>query len=130
METAPDWETLGDEAGRDRRIEKRIALAFPIEVSGFDRAGNFFAENTTTADISESGCRFSLITEVLAKTVVALKLLSRRGPEPQPDKPLLFKIAWVSREKDRWMFGAMKLQKESVWCVAFPHREKTGSAVA
>ncbi len=126
MKAGTNWEELSVEASRDRRREKRIPLVFPIEVSGFDRYGRFFSERTVTADVSESGCRFPLKTEVERGAVVAIKLVSRHTNRTQPDRPLLFKVARVVEESKGWTLGAAKLQPESLWCIAFPpHKQQT-----
>jgi hypothetical protein len=120
MKAETNWEELSAEASRDRRREKRIPLVFPIEVSGFDRNGRFFRERTVTADVSESGCRFQLKTEVERGAVLAIKLASRDTNRQQLERPLLFKVARVAEEKSGWTLGASKLQPESLWCIAFP----------
>jgi hypothetical protein len=124
MKAATNWEELSTEASRDRRREKRIPLAFPVEVSGFDKRGRFFSERTVTVDVSESGCRFQLKTEVERGAVVAIKLVSRHTGQPQPDRPLLFKVARVAQESSGWTLGAAKIQPESLWCVACPPAAK------
>jgi hypothetical protein len=118
-----NWNELSTEASHDRRKEMRILLAFPIEVSGFDTDGKFFTERSVTMDISESGCRFQVKSQIERGGVVALKVLQRNGSGAS-DRPLLFKVARVIRENDRWTLGAVKLQPESIWCVAFPSVKK------
>jgi hypothetical protein len=123
MKAETNWEELTAEANRDRRREKRITLAFPIEGSGFDRRGQFFSERTVTADVSEGGCRFHLKTEVERGAVVAIKVVSRHTYRP-PERPLLFKVARVVEEPKGWTLGAVKLQPESLWCIAFPPQKQ------
>jgi hypothetical protein len=124
MNNAIDWEELSLEASQDRRRERRIPLAFPVEVSGFDQNGRYFSEQTMTTDISESGCRFYLKIRVDRGAMVALKVVSRGGSKALPDRPLLFQVARVTQEGDGWVVGAVKLQPESLWCVAFPIVER------
>ena len=124
MKAETNWEELCAEANGDRRREKRVPLVFPIEVSGFDRRGLFFSERTVTTDVSESGCRFQLKTEVERGAVVAIKVVSRHANRPQPERPLLFKVARVTEESNVWTLGAAKLQPESLWCVAFPPQKQ------
>ena len=124
MKAETNWQELSAVASRDRRREKRIPLVFPIEVSGFDRRGRFFSERTVTADVSESGCRFQLETEVERGAVVAIKRVSRQANRLQPERPLLFKVARVTEESSGWILGASKLQPESLWCIAFPPQEQ------
>jgi len=124
MKAETDWAELSAEANRDRRREKRITLVFQIEVSGFDRRGQFFSERTVTADVSESGCRFHLKAEVEHGAVVAIKLVSRNINRLQPERPFLFKVARVTAESTGWTLGAAKLQPESLWCIAFPPKKQ------
>ena len=130
MNAATNWQQLSEEASKDRRRERRIHLAFPIEVSGFDINGRYFAERTATSDVSQGGCRFPLQTEVGRGTVVAIKLVSRESGAAQPGRPLLFQVAWVAQEEEGWTLGASNLQRENLWCVAFPPPEKQLGPVA
>lgn len=129
MSSTVDWEELSLEVSQDRRRERRIPLAFAIEVSGFDQSGRFFAARTVTADISESGCRFALNVSLERGAVVAIKLVNQESSSAFPDRPLLFQVARVLQEKEGWTVGAMKLQPESLWCVAFPAADKHPTSV-
>ncbi len=129
MSSPVDWEELSLEASQDRRRERRIPLAFSIEVSGFDQGGRFFTARTVTTDISESGCRFGLKVQVDRGAVVAMKLVNRESSRAFPERPLLFQVARVSQEGDGWVVGAVKLQPESLWCVAFPSADKPPTSV-
>ena len=120
MESLTDWELLSREVQRDRRKGKRVPLAFPIEVSGFDPTARLFTERTKTTDISEMGCRFRMKAEVSRGDVVAIKLLGRRDDDEPASKPLLFQVAWVRRDPEGWIVGALKLQPEKIWRVVFP----------
>ncbi len=118
--TQTEWEALSQQVGRDRRKCKRVPLVFAIEVSGFDRTGRLFSECTTTSDISDTGCRFQLKTQVQRGDVVAIKLLSRRKDQLPSSKPLLFQIAWVAAATEGWDAGALQLQHENFWHMVFP----------
>ncbi len=120
MPPQTDWELFSHEVMEDRRKGKRVTLTFPIEVSGFDRTGRLFSERTVTLDISEAGCRFHLKTQIERGDVVAVKLLSRRDLSLPPARPLLFQVIWIDREEDGWVAGALKLQPEDIWHMAFP----------
>jgi hypothetical protein len=61
----------------ERRREARYPLQLPIEVSGFDSHGRFFAECTDTCDVSDHGCRFALRQEVRKDAVVAIRQARR-----------------------------------------------------
>ena len=130
MNATTDWEILSKEASQDRRKEVRIPLVFPIEVAGFNRRGRFFSERTATADVSASGCRFRLRTEVECGAVVAVKVVSRKSDRILPNRPLLFQIARVEQEEELWTVGAAKLEPENIWCVAFPAPQQPPTPVA
>jgi hypothetical protein len=130
METLTEWDKLSQEVQQDRRKGKRVPLTFPIEVSGFDHTARLFSERTKTTDISEVGCRFQMKRPLSPGDVVAIKLLSRRNEKSPASKPLLFQIMWVQREPDGWIAGALKLQPENIWHVAFPpaNQPKSGAS--
>ncbi len=120
MDPVSDWEALSKEFNLDRRSGKRVHLRYPIEVSGFTRAGTLFAEFTQTMDISESGCRFTLKEPVRRNDVVAIKLLRRHGDPDVMSRAELFQIVWRERGGTHWYVGALKLRDERFWEVSFP----------
>jgi hypothetical protein len=127
------WAELSEEAQRDRRTERRVNLSFPIEIFGFDKSNHYFTERSVTINVSQGGCGFEIKTPVAARTVVAIRLVSRRGGQPFPHRPVLFVISWVKKmEKDRWAVGASKLQPENLWQIAIPEKalvdEERGAA--
>ena len=115
-----DWNELVNEISVDRRSGKRLRLNFPIEITGFDRAGRFFTEQTKTADISEIGCRFDLLTPVESGNVVAIKLLPPGKATLPEEKPLLFEVVWTVARTIGWTVGTRKLQGDKIWKVTFP----------
>lgn len=117
----PYWEEWNALIGDDRRKERRIPIAFPVEVSGFDRRGQFFSERTATQDVSEWGCRLQLAAEVEPGTVVALRIPPRAGDDVVR-RALLFQIVWVEWEDGRYLVGAAKLGSEDLWHMGFPKR--------
>lgn len=117
--TAVEWEELSQQVMLDRRKCRRVPLAFPIQVFGFDPTGRLFSEMTTTCDISETGCKFHLIAPVESGAIIAIRLLSGRK-DKSPGKPLLFHIVWVARKADGCTVGAVQLQGENLWPMAFP----------
>ncbi len=120
MNVVTDWETLSREVTRDRRKGKRVNLRFSIEVSGFNRQGVLFAENTETTDISESGCRFALKERVGRGDVVAIKLRNRQGEDRDAAHAELFQIIWRAQDGELWLVGALKLRNDKFWEVSFP----------
>ena len=115
-----DWEELSQEVQRGRRKHKRVAMTFPVEVSGFDPNGRLFCERTVTQDISATGCRILLKTQIGRGEVVAIRLLSRGREGASPSRPLLFQVIWVAREGEGWIAGALMLQQEKFWQMEFP----------
>jgi hypothetical protein len=111
----------------DRRQGKRVAIAFPIEISGFDAAGRIFRECSITSDVSEQGCKFDLLRELKCGDVIAIQLVPPGGGRPEKSKPLLFEVAWVSPSSHGWTLGASKLQPENIWHLIFPPKKTTAT---
>ena len=112
------WQEVSNEAHADRRRQKRIAIAFPISISGIDESGHFFSEATSTWDISERGCRFRIRRRVEVGEVVAIRVAGRKRHES--DRALLFEVRWVQAEENGWLAGAECLQSSNLWKMAFP----------
>jgi len=122
-----DWEKLSQEVQEDRRKHKRVVLAFPIEVSGFDADRRLFCERTVTQDISSTGCRILLKTRVVRGDVLAIRLLERGKEGAASGRPLLFNVIWVARNNEGWLAGALMLQQEKFWHMDFPDTNKPPS---
>jgi hypothetical protein len=106
-------------APENRRREPRYPYEFLIEVSGFDHAGRFFTEGTSTVDASFCGCKFHLRTPVEKGTVVAIRLLKTRNGSEANRATLLFQVAHVAQEKRGWTVGVWKLQSSQAWSAEF-----------
>ncbi len=119
-----DWEKLIEEVQGERRQHKRVVLAFPVEVSGFDRDRRLFCERTFTQDISYTGCRILLKTQVARGDVLAIRLLERGKEGAASERPLLFNVIWAARNNEGWLVGALMLQQEKFWRVDFPDQNK------
>ena len=116
------WNELSAEANADRRREKRINLAFSIELFGFDSSNHYFTERSVTVNVSKSGCQFRLKHPIEARTVVAIRVTHPEGSKAIPRKPALFLISWVERAGDKWAVGAATLQPESIWPIEVPDK--------
>jgi hypothetical protein len=127
MQSVINWEELGIAANQDRRHEARVALAIPIEVTGFDVDGTFFSEITKTTDISESGCGFSLKRCVERGGIVAIKV-AMKDRKQKIRRPFLYQVARAIPDGSRWLLGAAKLQPESIWLLTFPKTVSTAPA--
>jgi hypothetical protein len=114
------WKELSEEANTDRRREKRINLAFSIELFGFDSANHYFTERSVTVNVSKSGCQFRLKNQVNSGTVVAIRVMPPESTHSIPQKPVLFLISWVKQAGDKWAVGASLLQPENIWPIAVP----------
>ncbi len=130
MKSLTDWQALSVEVEKDRRKGKRVSLAFPIEVCGFDRTGRLFFERTMTLYDSEAGCRFQVETPLERGDVVAIRLLGSGENQPSAGKPVLFQIIWSICEPEGWAVGALRLQPENIWNAALPSSESPESSTA
>ncbi len=115
--------TTGDRDD-DRRTGKRVALSYPIRVSGSDDAGHSFSDLAVTTDVSEQGCRFDLLRELSLGSIVTIHIVSRNSGKPQDHRKSQFKIAWVSPSPRGWTIGALILNPANIWRMAFPKRSK------
>jgi hypothetical protein len=106
----------------DRRSGKRIALTFPIEITGLDSTQRLFVERTVTLDVSEIGCRFRLKTQIAKGEVVAVRLIADLAAGPQSKPPVLFEVIWVEQADDGWHAGARNLQPSDIWHMRFPKK--------
>jgi hypothetical protein len=103
----------------NRRREPRFPYQLSIEVSGFDHAGRFFTEGTSTLDASFGGCKFHLRTPVEKGCVVAIRLLNVRNKSEMDRATLLFQVAHVAPENRGWTVGVWKLQSNKAWTAEF-----------
>jgi hypothetical protein len=106
-------------AGKNRRREPRYPYQLPIEVSGFDHAGRFFTEGTSTVDASFCGCKFHLRTPVEKGCVVAIRLLKARNQSERDRATLLFQVVHMAQESRGWTVGVWKLQSSNAWSAEF-----------
>jgi len=101
----------------EKRREPRALLTLQIEVSGFNRAGRFFTELTTTHDISDHGCGFGLHTEVNKDSVVGIRVMRQPISESCDARRVLFQVAHVEHKAEGWSLGAAKLDQDRQWSV-------------
>jgi hypothetical protein len=112
------------QSARDRRKAKRVALSFPIEVSGVDSRGRPFCESLTTTDVSEDGCGFNTLREMRCGDIVTI-LVSTPSSAERRIEPVRFQIVWVEASQWGWAIGASKLQPVSVWPMGFPKAKQS-----
>jgi hypothetical protein len=109
-----DWsksEVRGFVPVRADRRPKR----FPVEACGFDRCGHFFIERTETSDVSESGCRFRLRTELARDAILAIRVLNDCHGGARPSPAVLFRMVRMERNEEAWNIAASKLQQDDPW---------------
>lgn len=102
--------------------EQRQYIPLRIEVCAFDRFGRFFTEATETADISESGCKCSLRTEITNDSVLAIRVLNDRKRGIQPAHSILFRAVRIEKASGGWVVGASKLRHSDNWIPNSPLR--------
>ena len=119
-ETVAFWQEVSQQAHLDRRREKRVPLAFPINVCGMDETGHFFSEHTTTDDISEQGCRLRLRKQPHEGDALAIRLMGRDELPHPGNRALLFEVRWVLPDGDGWLVGTYCLQPRNLWNMTFP----------
>ncbi|HKW88272.1 MAG TPA: PilZ domain-containing protein [Candidatus Acidoferrales bacterium] len=115
MGNSVTWNELGIDSTQNRRRESRRSISIPIQVTGFAKDGKFFAEQTVTANISESGCSFRLHKELERGGVIAIKILTAHHFHALPDESLLYQVVYATKDATGWSIGTAKLQEESVW---------------
>jgi len=84
----------------NRRREARMPLTFPIEVSGFDRRGHFFTEQSSCSDVGEVSCAFRLHADVEEDAVLAIRSFHWQNNNVLDTRPVLFQVARIESEKD------------------------------
>jgi hypothetical protein len=118
----PGWVGLSLERRRERERESRREMCHTIEVCGFDRNGRFFSERTLTCDISDTGCKFDLHTEVERESVLAIRVINRRHGQEIDSRPVLFQVARMNPQPGGWTMGASLVQPTGPWWVEIPEQ--------
>ena len=96
----------------NRRSEARLPLTFPIEVSGFDRDGRFFTEQSSCFDVGEASCAFRLRSEIEEDSVVAVRSFHWQNENVLDSKPSLFQVTRMRKEGEEWIVATIRLQAE------------------
>jgi len=92
------------------RREPRVVAAILVEVSGFDAAGCFFSEHTSTANFSDNGCCFRVNAGVSPGAFVALQ---SNGQANLANRPVFYQIVWMELRSGSVLVGAARLLGES-----------------
>lgn len=106
----------------------RQKISMRIEVCAFDRGGRFFTELTETSDVSTSGCKCHLRTEISGDAILAIRILNDSGGRAEFRNPVLFRAVRMERASGGWMVGASKLQQNDAWLANLPAIEARQSS--
>jgi hypothetical protein len=93
----------------NRRSEPRVALTFPIEVSGFERSGRYFIERTSCCDVGEFSCAFSLQAEIASDAVLAIRSFHWQNSSVMESMPVLFQVVRMEDHPEGRVVAAVRL---------------------
>jgi hypothetical protein len=98
----------------DRRAYQRILLHSPIEITGVEASGLQFAERAQVENVSDTGCRFTMRSDVHRGGILGVEPVGPDGEKLAEDYPRLFLIIWVKRKGDRVTVGVGCLTKDEL----------------
>ncbi len=98
----------------EQRVERRILVHVPVEITEIDGEGHKISEKTFIEDVSDFGCRFSARGPVEQGDTVAVKILGSRGNTLADEEPHYYEIMWVARNPHNSTVGARILQGEKL----------------
>ena len=104
----------------NRRSEPRVALRFPIEVSGFERAGKYFIERTSCLDVGEMSCAFTLRAAVAIDSVVAIRSFHWQNNNVLESRPVLFQIVRLEEGEQGRVVATIRLLPRAKACADLP----------
>ena len=93
----------------NRRSEPRVALTFPIEVSGFERSGRYFIERTSCCDVGEASCAFFLQAEIASDAVLAIRSFHWQNSSVMESIPVLFQVVRMEDGAEGRVVAAVRL---------------------
>lgn len=100
------------------RKEPRFTFCFQIQVRGLDSEMGMFLEHTNTADISKSGCRFTLQTPVERGSLIDIAVLGEDG-RLLPDRAL-YSVVWCRAAGNVYEVGVKLVDGPNLWNIQFP----------
>jgi hypothetical protein len=104
----------------ERRVDRRILVHVPVEVTEIDGEGHPVSERTFIEDVSDFGCRFSTRGPVHQGDTIAVKILGPHGNILSDEEPRYYEIMWVAPKEQGHTVGARVLQGEKLANVKFP----------
>jgi hypothetical protein len=125
MSTLYKREEKPPDAPNNLRIEERISVNLPVEITRFDTEGNLFTEQTRIDDITTVGCRFRMQAELKRGHIVSIRPLVQGQKSLAGERPHLFEIMWAAQQGGHWTAGARKLEGEKLANVKFPPANHT-----
>lgn len=108
------WHEVSSQAGAERRVERRVPLVFPIEVSGINAENKNFIEQTYTLNVSQSGCCFQTLQHLTRGTLIGINLSDREATQTSALQ-VQYEVAWAQLLGDLWIVGAQKIAAQSIW---------------
>ena len=121
----PKAQSIGRMPGipqRSERRERRSPLTVMLRICGFSASGRIFSEVASTRNISRSGCCVRLRTQPLQNSPLAIQVVPREGPSPEPATQMLYEVAWLQQQGQSWEVGLSALSKTDLLRVAFDSR--------
>jgi len=104
----------------ERRVERRILVHVPVEVTEIDGNGQPITERSFIEDVSDFGCRFSTRGPVKQGETIAVKILGRYGNNLADEEAQLYEVMWVAPKDRGFSVGARLLQGEKLANAKFP----------
>jgi hypothetical protein len=103
-----------------RRMERRILVHVPVEVTTTDSAGNQTTERTFIEDVSDFGCRFTSRGLIQKGDTISLKILGPHGNSLPDEEPRFYEIMWVAMKDRGSTVGARLCQGEKLANLKLP----------
>lgn len=98
----------------ERRVDRRILVHVPVQVTEVDAIGQQITERTYIEDVSDFGCRFSIRLPVKNGETIAVKILGRHGDDLPEEDARLYEVMWVAPKDRGFSVGARLLQGEKL----------------
>ncbi|MCU1341709.1 MAG: hypothetical protein JWN92_1132 [Candidatus Acidoferrum typicum] len=103
-----------------RRREDPIAVNIPAEITGIDRSGRLFSEQTFVKDVTDIGCHFETRTRLQCGDIAAVKPLEPGEKIMTNEQYQFFEVMWAANHGSRCTVGTRRLQGEKLANAKFP----------
>lgn len=113
MAYAIDCEEVDVEAQPLDRQQSCVDVSVALQVSGFDRNGHFFTEQTATSDFSVSGCSFQLTAAVGPDALLALLPVGHTAESAA--RPVFYQVVWTKELPCGLAVGATRVPGVNAW---------------